>query len=86
MVNPELTDWPTMHTHGDVCPSVICNKLALISRHKHKNNMTSQAHASNCIFSLYGNIVVDTLELGAMGDLVSLLDGIHIWIWSYNTM
>lgn len=29
--------------------------------------MTSQAHASNCIFSLYGNIVVDNLELGAMG-------------------
>jgi len=22
MVNPELTDWPTMHTHGDVRPSV----------------------------------------------------------------
>lgn len=53
-----------MPTLGDVCPSVYCifNKLeTLISRHMHKNNMTSQAHASNCIFSLYGNIVVDTL-------------------------
>ena len=66
MVNPELTDWPTMHTHSDVRPSV-CATSKHLSRHKHKNNMTSQAHASNCIFSLYGNIVVDNLELGAMG-------------------
>ena len=56
MVSPELTDWLTMPTLGDICPTE-----ALISRHMHKNNMTSQAHASNCIFSLYGNIVVDTL-------------------------